>query len=93
MSSLWFKIVTMSKEKNKQIMNEILTDGRIIKEGFTGVYFLVKGEKLLTSIEIHTNAGGDPEVFKAWEASQKDKEYFYNEWHSFASNKHDGIDS
>ena len=69
----------MSKEKNKQIMNESLTDGRIIKEGFTGVYFLVKGEKLLTSIEIHTNAGGDPEVFKAWEASQKDKEYFYNE--------------
>ena len=69
----------MSKEKSKKIMNEILTDDRIIKEGFTGIYFLVKGEKLLTSIEIHTNAGGDPEVFKAWEASQKDKEYFYNE--------------
>ena len=83
----------MSKEENKQIMNEILTDGRIMKEGFTGVYFLVKGEKLLTSIEIHTNAGGDPEVFKAWEASQKNKEYFCNEWHSFASNKYDGIDS
>ena len=69
----------MSKEENKQIMNEILTDGRIIKEGFTEVYFLVKGKKLLTSIEIHTNAGGDPEVFKAWEVSQKDKEYFCNE--------------
>ena len=61
----------MSKDKSKKIMNEILTDGRIIKEGFTGIYFLVKGEKLLTSIEIHTNAGGDPEVFKAWEAFQK----------------------
>ena len=69
----------MSKDESKRIMNEILTDGRIIKEGFTGVYFLVKGEKLLTSIEIHTNAGGDPEVLKAWEASQKDRKYFYNE--------------
>ena len=69
----------MSKDESKRIMNEILTDGRIIKEGFTGIYFLVKGEKLLTSIEIHTKAGGDPEVFKAWEASQKDKEYFCNE--------------
>lgn len=69
----------MNKKENKKIMNEILQDGRIIKEGFTGVYFMVKGEKLLTSIDIHTNAGGDPEVFKAWEASQKDKEYFYNE--------------
>ena len=69
----------MSNDESKQIMNEILTDGRIIKEGFTGIYFLVKGEKLLTSIEIHTNAGGDPEVFKAWEASQKDRKYFYNE--------------
>ena len=69
----------MNRKENKKIMNEILQDGRIIKEGFTGVYFLVNGEKLLTSIDIHTNAGGDPEVFKAWEASQKDKEYFYNE--------------
>ena len=69
----------MSKDKKKEIMNEILTDGRIIKEGFTGVSFLVKGEKLLTSIEIHTNVGGDPEIFKAWETSQKDKEYFCNE--------------
>ena len=66
----------MSKEKNKQIMNEILTDGRLIKEGFSGVYFLVKGAKLLTSLEIHTSAGGDPEVFRAWEESQKNKEYF-----------------
>ena len=69
----------MNKKENKKIMNEILQDGRIIKEGFTGVYFIVRDEKLLTSIEIHTKAGGDPKVFKAWEASQKDKEYFYNE--------------
>ena len=66
----------MSNDKSKQIMNEILTDGRIIKEGFTGVYFLVKGEKLLTSLEIHTSAGGDPEVFRIWEESQQDKEQF-----------------
>ena len=66
----------MSKKRSKQIMNEILTDGRIIKEGFTGVYFLVKGEKLLTSLEIHTSAGGDPEVFRVWEESQKDKEKY-----------------
>ena len=66
----------MSKKKSKQTMNEILKEGRIIKEGFTGVYFLVKGAKLLTSLEIHTSAGGDPDVFRAWEESQKDKEYF-----------------
>ena len=69
----------MSKKKSKKTMNEILKEGRIIKEGFTGVYFLVKGEKLLTSLEIHINAGGDPEVFRVWEESQKDKEYFCNE--------------
>tara|TARA_B100000123_G_C25587716_1_gene365640 strand:- start:346 stop:555 length:210 start_codon:yes stop_codon:yes gene_type:complete len=69
----------MNKKENKKIMNEIFQDGRIIKEGFTEVYFIVRDEKLFTSIEIHTEAGGDPEVFKAWEASQKDKEYFYNE--------------
>ena len=66
----------MSKKEGKQIMSEILTDGQIIKEGFTGVYFLVKGEKLLTSLEIHTSAGGDPEVFRVWEESQQDKERF-----------------
>ena len=66
----------MSKEKSKKIMNQLLEDGRIIKEGFTGVYFVVNGEKLLTSLEIHTNAGGDPEVFRVWEESQKDKEQF-----------------
>ena len=66
----------MSKDKSKQIMNEILTDGRIIKEGFTGVYFLVERGKLLTSLEIHTSAGGDPEVFRVWEESQQDKERF-----------------
>ena len=66
----------MSKENSKKIMNQLLEDGRIIREGFTGVYFLVKGAKLLTSLEIHTSAGGDPDIFKAWEESQKDKEYF-----------------
>ena len=66
----------MSKEKSKKIMNQLLEDGRIIKEGFTGVYFVVNGEKLLTSLEIHTNAGGDPEVFRIWEESQQDKEQF-----------------
>ena len=69
----------MSQKENKQILSEILTDGRIIKEGFTGVYFLVEGGKLLTSLEIHTSAGGDPEIFRVWEESQKDKEYFCNE--------------
>ena len=54
----------MSEKESKQILSEILTDGRIIKEGFTGVYFLVEGGKLLTSLEIHTSAGGDPEVFR-----------------------------
>ena len=66
----------MSNKNGKHIMNEILKDGRIIKEGFTGVYFLVEGGKLLTSLEIHTSAGGDPEVFRVWEESQQDKERF-----------------
>ena len=66
----------MSEKESKQILGEILTDGRIIKEGFTGVYFLVERGKLLTSLEIHTSAGGDPEVFRVWEESQKDKEQF-----------------
>ena len=66
----------MSEKESKQILSEILTDGRIIKEGFTGVNFLVRGGKLLTSMEIHTSAGGDPEVFRVWEESQQDKEQF-----------------
>ena len=66
----------MINKNGKHILSEILTDGRIIKEGFTGVYFLVEGEKLLTSLEIHISAGGDPEVFRVWEESQKDKEQF-----------------
>ena len=66
----------MSEKESKQILSEILTDGRIIKEGFTGVYFMVKGEKLLTSLKFIPSAGGDPEVFKVWEESQKDKENY-----------------
>ena len=66
----------MSEKESKKILSEILTDGRIIKEGITGVYFLVEGGKLLTSLEIHTSAGGDPEVFRVWEESQQDKEQF-----------------
>ena len=66
----------MSEKESKLILSEILTDGRFIKEGFTGVYFMVKDEKLLTSLEIHTSAGGDPEVFRVWEESQKDKENY-----------------
>ena len=69
----------MRKDKDANVLNELLQDRRIIKEGFTGVYFMIKGGKLLSSLEIHTNAGGDPEVFKAWEKSQKDKEYFSSE--------------
>jgi len=69
----------MINKNAKHIMNEILKDGRIIKEGFTGVYFLVKGEKLLTSLEIHTEPGGDPKTFIAWEESQKNKDFFNNE--------------
>ena len=69
----------MRKDKDANVLDELLQDGRIIKEGFTGVYFMVKDGTLLSSLEIHTNAGGDPEVFKAWEESQKDKEYFSSE--------------
>lgn len=60
-------------------MTSLLQDGRIIKEGFSGIYFLVNGKKLITSKEIHMSAGGDPKVFEAWEESQKNKDYFSNE--------------
>lgn len=64
--------------KNK-VMDKLLEDGKLIKEGFSGVYFIVNGKKLVTSIEIHMNAGGDRKVFEAWEESQKNNEYFNNE--------------
>ena len=34
----------------------------------------VKGSQFQTSYEIHTEAGGDPEVFLEWERQQKKKE-------------------
>ena len=67
-----------SKEFEKLLDNQIsktknLVEGKIIKEGFTGIYFRVKGKKLQTSLKIHTEAGGDPELFLAWEKSLKNK--------------------
>ena len=59
-------------EKNN-VLDKILVEGKIIKEGFTGIYFIVKGKKLQTSFKIHTEAGGDPELFLAWEKSQEEE--------------------
>ena len=59
-------------EKNN-VLDKILVEGKIIKEGLTGIYFRVKGKKLQTSFKIHTEAGGDPELFLAWEKSQEEE--------------------
>ena len=59
----------MEKE-NEDIMKQIFTEGRTIKDLSTGIYFKVKGTKLQTTLEFHVNKGGDPEVFKAWSKAQ-----------------------
>ena len=58
------------KKNNQEILDDLLSNGRIIKEGFSGVYFLVQDKKLFTSMEIHTSAGGNPDKFIAWQNSQ-----------------------
>lgn len=55
----------------KEIMNGILQEGRTIKDKGTGIYFKVVGNKLHTSYPIHTEAGGDPDVYWAWEKAQE----------------------
>ena len=55
----------------KEIMDGILQEGRTIKDKGTGIYFKVVGNKLHTSYPIHTEAGGDPDVYWAWEKAQE----------------------
>ena len=59
----------MEKE-NEDIMKQIFTKGKTIKDLSTGIYFKVKGTKLQTTLEFHVNKGVDPEVFKAWSKAQ-----------------------
>ena len=65
----------MAKEKGEKIMEILLQDGHLIKEVFSGIYFEVKNKKLQTSFEIHTLAGGDPEMFRSWEKFQEEGDY------------------
>jgi len=55
----------MEKE-NEDIIKQIFTEGRTIKDLSTGIYFKVKGTKLQTTLEFNVEKGGDPEVFRAW---------------------------
>ena len=55
----------------KEIMDGLLQEGRTIKDKGTGIYFKVVGSKLQTSYPIHTEAGGDPDVYWAWEKAQE----------------------
>ncbi len=55
----------------KEIIDGILQEGRTIKDKGTGIYFKVVGNKLHTSYPIHTEAGGDPDVYWAWEKAQE----------------------
>ena len=55
----------------KEIMDGVLQEGRTIKDKGTGIYFKVVGSKLQTSYPIHTEAGGDPYVYWAWEKAQE----------------------
>ena len=55
----------------KEIMDGVLQEGRTIKDKGTGIYFKVVGNKLHTSYPIHTEAGGDPDVYWAWEKAQE----------------------
>tara|TARA_Y100000287_G_C14131452_1_gene310138 strand:- start:249 stop:767 length:519 start_codon:yes stop_codon:yes gene_type:complete len=67
-----FFIKSKSEEMDvKEIMDGILQEGRTIKDHGTGIYFKVVGKKLHTSYPIHTEAGGDPDVYWAWEKAQK----------------------
>ena len=46
-------------------------EGNIFKESATGIYFKTGGNgKIYTSLIIHTAAGGDPLLFKAWADAQ-----------------------
>ena len=55
----------------KEIMDGVLQEGRTIKDKGTGIYFKVVGSKLQTSYPIHTEAGGDPDAYWAWEKAQE----------------------
>ena len=60
----------------KEIMDGLLQEGRTIKDKGTGIYFKVVGSKLQTSYPIHTEAGGDPDVYWAWEKAQEDSDTY-----------------
>ncbi len=61
-----------SEQILKQFMKYLKEDvGNIIKDHDTGIYFRTAGNgKLQTSFKIHTEAGGDPILFKAWVNAQ-----------------------
>ena len=58
------------EKKDEDIIKQIFTEGRTIKDLSTGIYFKVKGTKLQTTLEFHVEKGGDPEVFIDWSKAQ-----------------------
>ena len=60
------------EKKDEDIIKQIFTEGRTIKDLSTGIYFKVKGTKLQTTLEFHVEKGGDPEVFRAGSKAQNE---------------------
>ena len=60
------------EKKDEDIIKQIFTEGRTIKDLSTGIYFKVKGTKLQTTLEFHVEKGGDPEVFRVWSKAQNE---------------------
>lgn len=60
------------EKKDEDIIKQIFTEGKTIKDLSTGIYFKVKGTKLQTTLEFHVEKGGDPEVFRAWSKAQNE---------------------
>ena len=58
------------EKKDEDIIKQIFTEGRTIKDLSSGIYFKVKGTKLQTTLEFHVEKGGDPEVFIDWSKAQ-----------------------
>ena len=60
------------EKKDEDIIKQIFTEGKTIKDLSTGIYFKVKGTKLQTTLEFHVEKGGDPEVFRDWSKAQNE---------------------
>mgnify|MGYP001169133529 FL=1 len=56
--------------ENDDFIEMLFKEGSPIQDKVSGVYFISLGKKLYTNMKIHTDLGGNPMIFKAWEDSQ-----------------------